>query len=585
MLWLTCDERAVVRDFLVSSLPKSRLLGFVNLFSSLAKCRVLGFLNSFSSTPQSRMLGFLNVHKPIGCTSRDVVNTIQRLLRPEKVGHAGTLDPLASGVLVVAVGGATRLIEWVQQQSKVYEGSFRFGVFSPTDDLEGELTENAGPIPTRSQIEAILPQFTGQIQQVPPVFSAIKVDGKRAFDLARKGREVELESRPVMIYSLELLDYNAPDLKLRVHCGAGTYIRSLGRDIAHALGTQAVMTSLCRTSIGGFELSTARRWEDFKVADREEVTQWLVDPFTALPKFPVVELSIADCRQLLLGKGIGQVPREMNTEARALGRSPWGPAFALLKPIDGRWRIEKAFAEMLQKLEEESPRISSQPAAASEPESSAADPAIAIREERKRLASELHDGLVQEVMGAKLLLESTLDYVLDPEFAMTNDLLKERLEKAIGWLNHAAIESRDLIRDLDGSAPTAAQSRQKLDELKERWLQEHPGIGWSWSIDFWPTGDSVAWDVYRLIQEATRNVIDHARAKSVSISLKPDSTGNFAELIIADDGVGFDAEKVDSARHGLQGIRARIARLGGTLDLQSPIGKGTTLRCTLPASR
>lgn len=528
------------------------------------------------------MLGFLNVHKPIGCTSRDVVNTIQRLLKPEKVGHAGTLDPLASGVLVVAVGGATRLIEWVQQQSKFYEGSFRFGVHSPTDDLEGELTESAGPIPTREQIEELLPRFTGEIQQVPPVYSAIKVDGKRAFDLARKGREVELESRPVMIYSLELLDYTAPDLKLRVHCGAGTYIRSLGRDIAHALGTQAVMTALSRTSIGGFNLSTAHRWEDFKVADREEVTSWLVDPFTALPTFPVVELSVADCRQLLLGKGVGVVSSEMNADSRALGRSPWGPAFALLKPIDGRWRIEKAFAEMLQRLEEESPRVSAPPAAVKESGDAAADSSQAIREERKRLASELHDGLVQEVMGAKLLLESTLSLVLDPKSEMTNAQLQERLEKAIGWLNHAAIESRDLIRDLDGAAPTAAQSRQKLDELRERWLQELPSLAWSWSIDVWPTVDGVAWDVYRLIQEATRNIIDHARAKSISISLKADASGSFAELVIADDGVGFDSGRVDSTRHGLQGIRARIARLGGTLNLESSIGKGTTLRCTLP---
>ena len=145
------------------------------------------------------MLGFLNVHKPVGCTSRDVVNTIQRILKPLKVGHAGTLDPLASGVLVVAVGSATRIIDLVQQQPKVYEATFRFGVFSPTDDLEGELEENAGPIPPRDRVIETLPRFIGEIQQVPPAFSAIKVAGKRAFDLARQGREVNLQPRPVTI--------------------------------------------------------------------------------------------------------------------------------------------------------------------------------------------------------------------------------------------------------------------------------------------------------------------------------------------------------------------------------------------------
>lgn len=205
-------------------------------------------------------IGLLNITKPVGKTSRDVVNVVQRLVRPAKAGHAGTLDPIATGVLVVCVGPATRLIPFVQDTRKVYQATFRFGFTSETDDIEREVTPIAdAPVLSRQQIEAVLPNFIGQIQQIPPTHSAVHVNGQRAYDLARQGIEFELSAKTVEVYRLEVLKFepSAQELNLEIECGSGTYIRSLGRDIAIKLGTAAVMTQLCRTAVGPFHLSNA----------------------------------------------------------------------------------------------------------------------------------------------------------------------------------------------------------------------------------------------------------------------------------------------------------------------------------------
>src|SRR5436190_8799230 len=199
------------------------------------------------------MFGLLNVDKPSGLTSRDVVNRVQRLVKPHKVGHAGTLDPLASGVLVVCVGPATRLIEYVQRMPKRYLATFLLGRRSETEDIEGAVTELTDtPVPTVEQAHGALPNFVGRIQQLPPAFSALKVDGQRAYALARKGETPDLQPRPIEVYSVELVEYSYPQLVLDIRCGSGTYVRSLGRDIARALGTEAVMSALVRTEIGPF---------------------------------------------------------------------------------------------------------------------------------------------------------------------------------------------------------------------------------------------------------------------------------------------------------------------------------------------
>lgn len=210
--------------------------------------------------PVGKAAGILNVYKPTGLTSRDVVNQIQRWVRPAKVGHAGTLDPLATGVLVVCVGPATRLIEYIQRMPKEYVGTFLLGRTSPTEDTDGPVSElEAPPIPSQEAVETVARSMLGPILQRPPVYSALKVEGRRAYELARKGEEVELAPRPVTIYRLEVVSYAYPELVLRIRCSSGTYVRAVGRDLAAALGTSAVMSALERTAIGPFRSKYALR--------------------------------------------------------------------------------------------------------------------------------------------------------------------------------------------------------------------------------------------------------------------------------------------------------------------------------------
>jgi tRNA pseudouridine55 synthase len=189
-------------------------------------------------------------------TSRDVVNRVQRWFpRRTKIGHTGTLDPLATGVLVVCVGAATRLAEYVQAMGKSYAARFRLGATSSTDDADGDVTEmpNA-PVPTREQIDAALAGFVGLIEQLPPAVSALKIDGQRAHDLARRGKVVPLAPRPVRIDAIRVTGYEWPCLDVEVDCGKGTYIRSIARDLGAALGCGGLVQTLRRTRIGPFEV-------------------------------------------------------------------------------------------------------------------------------------------------------------------------------------------------------------------------------------------------------------------------------------------------------------------------------------------
>lgn len=221
--------------------------------------------------PPARDCGVLNLYKPAGMTSRQVVDRVQALAGEFKVGHAGTLDPLATGVLLVAVGAGTRLISYLQEKPKHYRGEFLLGRESETEDIEGEVHELPDPpIPTREKLEQACLRFLGEIQQVPPRFSAKKIGGRRAYKLARRGKEFELEARTVLIHCLQVLEYDYPRLVLDIHCGSGTYVRSLGRDLAQQVGTAAVMSNLERTAIGSFDITsgvsldelTQNNWRD-----------------------------------------------------------------------------------------------------------------------------------------------------------------------------------------------------------------------------------------------------------------------------------------------------------------------------------
>ncbi|MES2792763.1 MAG: tRNA pseudouridine(55) synthase TruB [Planctomycetota bacterium] len=252
----------------------------------------------------SPLSGLLNIFKPAGWSSRDVVNRVERLVKPAKAGHAGTLDPLAEGVLVVAVGAATRLITGVQEREKEYRAVFQLGARSDTDDNTGEITTVDVPQPpVLADIEALLPQFIGDISQVPPQFSAVHIDGKRAYALARQGKEVDIAPRQVHVSRLEILDYAWPRLELLIECGSGTYVRSIGRDLGEILGCGAMMTALLRTRIGPFRSTDAAAVDEMQ---KENIRTYLQPPARAVEHWMQhrctdVELwEIAHGRQIVL---------------------------------------------------------------------------------------------------------------------------------------------------------------------------------------------------------------------------------------------------------------------------------------------
>ena len=204
-----------------------------------------------------------SIYKPKGWTSFDVVAKIRKITGVKKVGHAGTLDPLATGVLIVAIGReATKQISQIMHQEKEYVAKIKLGETSSTDDEEGVKTQKAQKHKsTKAQLQVLIKKFIGEISQVPPAYSAIKVNGRRAYDLARKGKEVKLKARQVTVKEIELISYRWPYLKIRVVCGPGTYIRSLARDIGRELGTGAYLAELERTRIGEYKVEDAKTIE------------------------------------------------------------------------------------------------------------------------------------------------------------------------------------------------------------------------------------------------------------------------------------------------------------------------------------
>ncbi len=227
------------------------------------------------------MFGVLPIDKPAARTSRDVCNQIERIVRPDKVGHTGTLDPMATGVLLIAIGSASRLVEFSLGHSKEYSAEFLLGHRSETLDTQGTVVAVPGaPQPTREQLQAQAELWIGRVRQIPPKFSAVNVAGRRAYDLARKGRDFDLPAREISIYSIEIVTYDYPRLSLRIDCGSGTYVRSLGSDILRGVGSDAVMSGLVRTRVGPFTLDDCASVEQIKtmgdVADRLHPPQRLI---------------------------------------------------------------------------------------------------------------------------------------------------------------------------------------------------------------------------------------------------------------------------------------------------------------------
>ncbi len=207
---------------------------------------------------KSAMSGLLVVDKPLGWSSMDVVRKVRDAAGFVKTGHGGTLDPLATGVVICCIGSATKAVERLMGMPKVYDTKIDLSAFTKTDDAEAEREEvEVSTPPSEEQVRAALETFVGEIEQVPPLYSAVHVDGKRAYKLARQGETVELEARTVRIDSIELLEYDFPHLRVLVHCGKGVYVRSLARDLGKALGTGGYLTGLRRTAVGPYTVEQA----------------------------------------------------------------------------------------------------------------------------------------------------------------------------------------------------------------------------------------------------------------------------------------------------------------------------------------
>jgi tRNA pseudouridine55 synthase len=255
--------------------------------------------------------GWIALDKPVGMTSTHAVAVIKRLFSARRVGHAGTLDPLASGALPIALGEATKTVPFVMDGRKVYRFTVRWGEERDTDDAEGRVTQTSAARPTAEAIRALLPRFTGLIAQVPPKFSAIKVEGERAYDLARDGEEVELQPRPVQIDRLELVETpDADHAVFEAECGKGTYVRALARDFGRILGCFGHVVALRRLTVGPFgpaELISLAELEalcDRAAAGEGSLADALLPVATALDDIPALAVSKADAARLQRGQAV-----------------------------------------------------------------------------------------------------------------------------------------------------------------------------------------------------------------------------------------------------------------------------------------
>ena len=234
------------------------------------------------------MFGFINVNKPSGMTSHDVVSFLRRNLKIKKIGHTGTLDPMASGVLPIAVGDATRLIQYLSDD-KEYVATVKFGESTDTYDKEGEVTFKSDKIVEKSELEDALTKFRGEILQKPPIYSALKKNGKKLYEYAREGKEVEIEARKVTIEKLDLLSFENNIAKLRVKCSKGTYIRSIANDLGEVLGSGGHLIGLIRTVAGDFKIEDAVQLSDIENSENKEI--FIENPLNYFSNLKKVELN------------------------------------------------------------------------------------------------------------------------------------------------------------------------------------------------------------------------------------------------------------------------------------------------------
>ncbi len=294
------------------------------------------------------MNGVLAINKPSGMTSHDVVEAVRRILREQRVGHTGTLDPLATGLLVLCMGKATRIARYLEAGEKEYTATMSLGVITDTQDSEGRILETKSYTPPdRDAVTGMMKRFTGSIMQEPPAFSAVKVSGVPSYKLARQGRAKPLAPRQVTIFSIDLIEYDDPFIRFSVRCSKGVYIRTLCADIGNALGTGAHLTSLVRTRSGRFRLDNAVTLERLSgLAAAGNVESILVSVDEALAEFPAVILDGAGAKKITHGNSVpwtGIQPEGHGVLVRI--HDPAGRLLAVAKAAAGMIKPEVVFAE------------------------------------------------------------------------------------------------------------------------------------------------------------------------------------------------------------------------------------------------
>jgi tRNA pseudouridine55 synthase len=301
-----------------------------------------------SNEVKNAISGVLVVDKPVGMTSHDVVQAIRTGTGLRRAGHTGTLDPRASGVLVILVGPAVRLSEFVSASDKRYQAIIRLGSTTDTFDADGKLTESNKPVNvTEAQFEKALSAFVGEIEQTPPPYSAVKVQGRKAYELAREGEEVELAPRKITVYHLEVLEWAPPEAVIDVHCSSGTYVRSLANDLGAALGCGAYLVGLRRTKSGRFSLREATPLRKLQEAFQAgNWYQYLIPAAEALAEWPAIELNPDDVENVRHGHRVRATPGAKAGMVR--GVSTQGELVALMDLVTGEtgepeWQPKKVF--------------------------------------------------------------------------------------------------------------------------------------------------------------------------------------------------------------------------------------------------
>jgi tRNA pseudouridine55 synthase len=288
--------------------------------------------------------GWLILDKPIGMTSTHAVSVAKRLYSAKRAGHAGTLDPLASGLLPIALGEATKTVPFVMDGRKIYQFTVRWGEERDTDDAEGRVDATSAARPSADDILALLPRFSGTIAQVPPRFSAIKIDGERAYDLARDGEVVELEARPVEIHRLSLIDIPDPDhAVLSAECGKGTYVRALARDMGRVFGCFGHVSALRRTGVGPFREQDGVSLDRLEAADAATLAGLLQPVAAGVQGLPTFSVSRADAARLARGQAVLLRGRDAPIVEGSVAIFTQGDLIALAEAAEGELRPRRIF--------------------------------------------------------------------------------------------------------------------------------------------------------------------------------------------------------------------------------------------------